>query len=133
MNRWLVLTACSIPFLAGCASSVTPGLANAPRLGGTGMADERVGDVIANGNDACDAEARGGPLRAQLPACPTVEVPAAAAFKVTTHPSGPGLVVRWVQHFYARWPCDVGTPAAGDIRTATWSPSAPAALLACAQ
>jgi hypothetical protein len=120
MSRWPVLTACSIPLVVGCAPSVTPGLANAPRLGGSAIADERVTDVVSNGNDACGANER-GPLRSQLPACLTVErAPAVTAFTLSGRSTSSGLVVPWLQHFYVGWPCDgrSGRPTA-----VSWSTS----------
>jgi hypothetical protein len=51
----------------------TPGLANAPRLGGTPETDPRILDAIANGNDSCQRNAGGSVLRFQYPPCPTVE------------------------------------------------------------
>jgi hypothetical protein len=49
MSRWPVLTVCSIALLAGCTPAVEGGLANAPRLGGTGLADEGVHDALLPG------------------------------------------------------------------------------------
>jgi hypothetical protein len=131
MDRWLMLTACSFPLVVGCAPAVTPGLANAPRLGGS-SADERSDDVVANGTDACGRDAEHGVLRGQWPACPTVErAPALTAFKVKSRPSGGGLVVPWLQHFYVRWPCEGDGLAGqtGEPRTVAWTPSV--SSLAC--
>ncbi len=64
MSRWLVLTVFSIaPFAFGCASSVRPGLANAPRLGGSSTSDDRITDVVSNGDDACGLYAESGVLQ----------------------------------------------------------------------
>jgi hypothetical protein len=125
-----MLTACSIPLLVGCAPSVTPGLANAPRLGGSAIADERVSDVVSNGTDACGGNAERGPLRNQVPVCPTVErAPAVTAFTVPGRSTGGGLVVPWLQHFWVGWPCE-SEGGATEVRTIAWSSSAQP--LACA-
>jgi hypothetical protein len=121
MSRWLVLTACSSALLAaGCAPSLTPGLANGPRLGGSQVADERIGDVVSNGNDACGPFAEGSVLRNKVPECPTVERSASAtALDFTRNPDTDALVVRWLRHFYVGWPCKrVAHPGAG--HTVAW-------------
>jgi hypothetical protein len=118
MPRWLVLTVVS--FL-GCAApsagALRPGLANAPRLGGTGVADERLSDVVSNGDDACGLRAEHGPLRNRIPACTVVTVPAPgpSAFRPSAGRAQPGLVVPWVQHFYVGWPC--ARPTTGGAST----------------
>lgn len=109
MSRWLVLTACSIASLTlGCGSVFTAGLANGPQLGGTRVADARVGDVVANGNDACRSggTAEGSALRGKLPPCPTVEKTRAVPVQLTIHdPRSDVVVSDWVRHFYVDWPC----------------------------
>ena len=68
MSRWLVLAAFSMALpLVGCGSSLRAGLSNAPRLGGTTTADNRVGDAVSNGDDACGAYAENGALRNRIP------------------------------------------------------------------
>jgi hypothetical protein len=127
-----MLTACSFPLVVGCAPSVTPGLVNAPQLGGGAIADERHGDVVANGADACGRDAEHGALRGQWPPCPTVErAPAVTDFTVKSRSNGGGLVVPWLQHFYVRWPCDSdGLPGPGEkVRTVAWA--TPASAVAC--
>ena len=70
MSRWLVLAVLSTASpLLGCGSSVRAGLSNAPRLGGTPTADNRVSDVVSNGDDACGAYAENGVLRNRVPPC----------------------------------------------------------------
>jgi hypothetical protein len=105
MSRWPVLTVFSFGWtLLGCSPSLQPGLANAPRLGGTGLADERIRDVIANGDDACSRQAEQGPLRNRVPPCPTAARPVAGG--QLPQPTGNGsLVLPWLRHFYNGWPC----------------------------
>ncbi|HEY1693833.1 MAG TPA: hypothetical protein VGG39_16815 [Polyangiaceae bacterium] len=109
MSRWLVLTACSIASLTmGCGSAITAGLANGPQLGGTSVADARVTDVVANGNDACRSggTAEGSALRGKLPPCPTVETTRAVPVQLKIHdPRSDVVVSDWVRHFYVDWPC----------------------------
>jgi hypothetical protein len=107
MARWLSLTVFSMAWsLAGCASSVRPGLANAPRLDGLGAADVRVVDVVANGDDACGRHGEDGPLRGRWPSCPAH---ARAGKDIVIVPlstrSGESLVVPWLEHFYTGWRC----------------------------
>jgi hypothetical protein len=47
---WLAFVIFLSALASGC--TVQPGLANAPQLGGTTLADPRVHDVIANGPDS---------------------------------------------------------------------------------
>jgi hypothetical protein len=135
MSRWLVLAAFSMALpLLGCGSSVRAGLSNAPRLGGTTTADNRVGDAVSNGDDACGAYAENGALRNRIPPCPgwaatyplsgsEVPLPAAGA-------PGGSLVQPWLNHFYVGWPC----PAATSSRqTKSWSssPGSSSAVATC--
>jgi len=105
-----------VPWLVGCAPSLHPGLANAPRLGGTGLADERIGDVVSNGGDSCGRYAERGPLQGRIPPCPSVSPARAALFE----PAGvnDALVVPWLKHFYYGWPCPHATPS--ETRTEAW-------------
>jgi hypothetical protein len=126
MERWRVLTAFWLAWpLAGCVSSVQPGLANVPRLDGLGAADDRVADVIANGDDSCGRHGEEGPLRGRWPPCP-----AHARAAVVTRPSpgtgstGESLVLPWLEHFYTGWPCAhaVGrTTARSETKTVAWT------------
>ena len=119
MSRWLWLTAfCLAPWTGGCAPSLQPGLANAPRLGGTQLADERVSDVISNGNDSCARNVGPGPLRGRVPPCPTTH-PTRWAVAPSSSATGAGesLVVPWVDHFYSGWPCPRTTVASSTQRT----------------
>jgi len=89
-----------------CATSVHPGLANAPALGSTPVAaDASVRDVVANGRDSCERGLGPGPLRYQVPPCPGVERAAAATPIVNPAPSAKGIVIPWVEHYYSPWPC----------------------------
>jgi hypothetical protein len=126
MSRWLVLAAFSTALpLLGCGSSVRAGLSNAPRLGGTSTADNRVGDVVSNGDDACGTYAESGALRNRVPPCQswTGAYPMTAA-QVPLPASGPpagGLVQPWLNHFYVGWPCPEATSSR---QTKSWSSGA---------
>jgi hypothetical protein len=132
MSRWLVLAAFSIaPLVVGCGSSVRPGLANAPRLGQAPTVDDRVSDVISNGDDACGLYSERGVLRNKVPPCPQWSGVAPSGVPVlrpvsAVAPSG-GLVEPWLNHFYSGWPCSPKTQAS---RSIDWSASGPA-LAAC--
>ncbi|HEX8794737.1 MAG TPA: hypothetical protein VF765_27510 [Polyangiaceae bacterium] len=93
--------------IAGCGPRVQPGLANAPALGKVPSADERVTDATSNGRDSCGRLKPGpGPLRFQVPPCPTVE--AAPAVKLSLpapHPAADGGADEWVEHYWNGWPC----------------------------
>ena len=93
--------------VAGCGSSVQPGLANAPALGKVPSADERVTDVVANGHDACERSLGPGPLRNQVPPCPTVVERAPAAARVSQRSSGAtdAGADQWLEHYWKGWPC----------------------------
>jgi hypothetical protein len=129
MGRWLVFAACAMALgAAGCSASVVQaGLANAPRHGGTGLADERVHDVIANGDDSCDRWAEHGPLRHRVPPCPAMAHPVASTWLLPSAAGGSSsLVLPWLQHFYAGWACP--EPAFSTDRTLAWAAAlAPAA------
>lgn len=93
--------------VVGCGSSVQPGLANAPALGKMPSADERVTDLVANGHDACERNVGPGPLRYQVPPCPTVveQAPAVSiAVRTPSQPADAG-VDEWVEHYWQGWPC----------------------------
>jgi hypothetical protein len=70
MPSWSVLAGALALSLAGCASAVAPGLANAPVLGGA-TPETAIHDVIANGHDACERAwfPQGQVLRGQVPPC----------------------------------------------------------------
>lgn len=124
MCRWPVLVVLVVgPLLAGCSSAtVQPGLANAPRLGGTALADERVRDVIANGDDACGRHGEHGPLRGRIPPCPGASHPVATTWLAPSPAStSESLVLPWLEHFYAGWPCPRSTTT--EARSiAAWTP-----------
>ncbi len=92
--------------MAGCGSSVQPGLANAPALGKAPSSEERVTDAVANGHDSCERNLGPGPLRGQVPPCPTV-VERAAAVRVSLRPSPTtdAGTDEWVEHYWKGWPC----------------------------
>jgi hypothetical protein len=132
MSRWLVLTVfAALPLVAGCGSTVRPGLANGPRLGGTTTADDRVDDVVSNGAEACGLYAEHGVLRNQIPACASWAPATPPASYVTAPgavaPNG-GLVEPWVNHLYVGWPCP-GVPSSR--QTKSWSVPG-AAVATCA-
>lgn len=92
--------------LAGCGPAVQPGLANAPALGRVPSADERVTDAVANGHDACERKVGPGPLRNQVPPCPTVAEPAPAVSVTLRSPAAPDAGADlWLEHFWTGWPC----------------------------
>ncbi len=133
MTRWPMLTVWGVlSLLVGCSSSGQVGLANAPRLGGTGLADERVHDAIANGGDACGGYAERGSLRGHVPRCPAPGHPSAAA----SWPGPPteSRVVPWLEHFYVGWPCAPATraPRTTEPKSTAWATSVPPAKTACA-
>jgi hypothetical protein len=103
LGRVALGVACAAPLLAGCAPSIEPGLANAPRVGGVQTADERVHDVVSNGGDSCGRTAEQSPLRVRWPACPTVPHPLAASFFVSGPSGNQSLVRPWLEHFYVDW------------------------------
>src|ERR1700730_819615 len=71
MDRFLASLALVIfPSALACGCAVQPGLANAPSLGGTALAEPGVHDVIANGPDSCGRKLDPGPLRYRVIPCP---------------------------------------------------------------
>jgi hypothetical protein len=134
MARWPVLVGFAISSTLfgslGCAASpsVTPGLANAPRLGGTGGVDDGAHDVVANGRDSCESVTGRSPLRGHLPACPTASHPVASLPPMLEYRTQ-SMVVPWLEHFYVGWPC-THSAAAVQSRTVAWS-SQPPAMTAC--
>jgi hypothetical protein len=91
--------------LAPLSCETTVGLANAPGLGNSPLADAAVHDVVANGRDSCERGLRPGLLRYQVPRCPGVERSAANATVANRAPSPKGIVMPWVEHYYSGWPC----------------------------
>jgi hypothetical protein len=87
-----------------CTTMVRPGLANAAALGGTPV-DARVHDVIANGGDSCERRLGPGPLRNEVPACPTARTPVSDAAAGRYASSMKEVTVPWVEHYYTHWPC----------------------------
>jgi hypothetical protein len=119
MFRWPVLALVSMgSVLAGCA--VRPGLANGPQLGGSAVADARIHDVISNGDDACGLYAEHGVLRGRIPPCPRVVHPIAATWQPPSAAAkDESLVLPWLEHFYAGWPCPRSERARG--RSLAWT------------
>ena len=88
-----------------CATTVQPGLANAPAPSTNAIAPADVHDVIANGRDACERGLGAGPLRYQIPACPGVERPGAPPVVLRVASPAQRSVMPSVRHFYSRLPC----------------------------
>jgi hypothetical protein len=122
MSRWLVLAVLSTAAsVLGCGSSVRPGLSNAPRLGGTPTVDNRISDVVSNGDDACAAYAENGVLRYRVPPCESW-ANTRSSYELTLPSVGepPGALVKpWVVHFYVGWPCPGATSSR---QTKSWLP-----------
>lgn len=130
MSRWPLLTVFSMVWpLAGCASSVRPGLANVPRADdGLGSFHDRIYDVVANGEDSCGKHAEQGPLRGRWPPCRSMAHPAVSTLLLPANRgAGESLVVPWLEHFYVGWPCDRGLALADSkvLATATTAPQEP--------
>jgi hypothetical protein len=89
----------------GCATTVHPGLANAPALGGSPVADVRVHDVVANGRDSCERKLGPGPLRDEVPPCQTVERTPDSPVVTGPTSSEKVIVMPWVEHYYSRAAC----------------------------
>jgi hypothetical protein len=102
---WSILS-CSLSLGCASQSAITPGLANAPPLGGAGGVDEGQVDVVSNGRDSCESVSGRSPLRGHVPPCPTVSRPASTlpppAVAMAHQQS---FVVPWLDHFYVGWPC----------------------------
>ena len=111
MVRSIAIVAALVLGGLGCSMSLEPGLANAPRLGASVTHDDRVTDVISNGNDACGrAGAEGTPLRHRWPRCPQQEL-VRKDVKVVVHSNAVQSrddAFPWLSGRYLRWPC-VGT------------------------
>ncbi len=122
MSRWPLLTAFSMVWcVAGCAASVTPGLANVPRVDGLGAYEEGVRDVVANGDDSCSRYAEGSPLRGRWPPCRTATRSTASTELLPGYPTGePSLVLPWLEHFYVGWPCAHAT-AKRTTKSVAWT------------
>ena len=127
MSRWPLLAVFSILPALGCAtaSPVRAGLANAPALGTPPSSDERVRDVVANGDDGCEASGQ-SPLWAHTPPCNgswSPGQPLAREVRPSVPAPSPGLADPWVNHFYFGWPCP---PAASERQTKAFVPVATA-------
>jgi hypothetical protein len=120
MSPWALLTVCFVaPLVGGCATTIEPGLANAPRLGGSQASDLRIHDVVSNGADSCGRHAEHGPLRARIPPCPTAGHPVVGTVLFTESPDTESLVLPWLEHFYADWPCSTAGPLSRPDSAAT--------------
>jgi hypothetical protein len=95
--------------LLGCGTTVQPGLANAPALGGTTLVSGRGYDAIANGPDSCGrAEFQGSPAPNHWPAC-SRETGRAVSWAELVPRRGmrdDGEDQRWMEHYHFGWPCD---------------------------
>ena len=111
-------------FALGCgATSVVPGLANAPALGGAQIADPRGHDVIANGLDSCGTHLDPGPLRYRVPPCPSV-VPVTPKISLAPAPEHDvELELQWVRHYYEGWPCPHPKSLSDGERLTAWGPT----------
>jgi hypothetical protein len=133
MERWLMLALVSASLAAmpllGCATSVRPGLSNAPRLGDAPATESRIADVVSNGDDACTGYTeRGGVLRNRIPPCATRSAGYPLSVSEVPPPEGvtPGgaLVRPWLDHFYVGWPCPT---TSSSRQTKVWMTSTAAA------
>jgi hypothetical protein len=129
MSRWLVLAVVSTALpLVGCGTSVRAGLSNAPRLGGTTTTDNRVSDVVSNGDDGCGVYSEHGTLRNRVPPCqsagPTFPLSVSQVPPPSEAPSG-GLVQPWLDHFYVGWPCPTTTSSRQTKLWSAWSAPSP--------
>jgi hypothetical protein len=113
----------------GCTPTVHAGLANAPGLGGTRIADTRLHDVIANGQDSCGRplEPNSGPLRYRLPPCRREGVPATSAALVPSGEGDDSVELHWMEHYYFGWPCKARQEALANGVALAWSPAFSAA------
>jgi hypothetical protein len=109
----------------GCASSVQPGLANAPALGGTRVVDPRVHDAIANGPDSCGRrlDPGPGPLRNRLSPCAPLSSPTKSAAFVSRASRNDALVLPWMEHYYVGWPCPRAYKKSAGAKLFAWSPT----------
>src|SRR5579862_6035308 len=99
------LTLLLFPTALACGGAVQAGLANAPPLGGTSVADSRVHDVIANGRDSCGRKLDPGPLRYRIFPCPQANPsPHRSTLAVRSTSTG-ALITPWVEHYYSHWGC----------------------------
>ncbi len=102
MGRMMALVAIA---LSSGACSVQPGLANAPRLGGTTVADPRIHDAIANGPDSCGRTTDPGILPNRILPCPASSQPRSLPPPAHSPGSEPNFTP-WLEHFYSNctWP-----------------------------
>lgn len=103
--------AAQVPASQGAAvqmPALQVGLANAPALGGSPIADARVHDVISDGKDSCGRrlDPNAGPLRYRVFPCPGESAPATAVAPVAwsaTPDDSPSQ--EWMEHYHFGWPC----------------------------
>jgi hypothetical protein len=124
----LAMTAFALWFASvGCATTVHPGLANAPGLGGTRIVDARVHDVIANGQDSCGRrpEPDPGPLRYRWPPCRRETSPGMSTGLAPSTVRDDSGAQRWMKHYYFGWPCGTRQEALVSGQALAWSPALP--------
>jgi hypothetical protein len=122
----LAMTAFALLFASfGCATTVHPGLANAPGLGGTRIAGARVHDVIANGQDSCGRrlEPDPGPLRYRLPPCRQEVGPGMSTALAPLGARNDSEAQRWMEHYHFGWPCRTRQEALASGEMVAWSPA----------
>jgi len=108
--------------LACGAPVIQAGLANAPALGGAQSVDPRVHDAISNGPDSCGRHLERGPLRYQIPPCPSLQ-PSAPRALVAPTPSSDAWQVEWLEHDYVGWPCPRSRRISDGQRLIAWRPT----------
>jgi hypothetical protein len=97
------LVAFSFALACGCTAQL--GLANAPPLGGTTLADPRIHDDIANGPDSCGQKLDPGPLRYRVIPCPQASPSPSRPPPGASSSSANAVKVPWFEHHDAHWDC----------------------------
>jgi hypothetical protein len=102
MGASIVVTVLVCAVVAGCATRLQGGLANAPTLG-EGTPETRVHDAVANGRDSCERSAfpQGDVLPGRVPSCIAKENLAAAPAATATPAPGEN----WVSPSYTHGLC----------------------------
>ncbi len=128
MSRWSLVAVLSMLPALGCASTsqVRAGLANAQPLGTMPSSEEHVTDVVANGDDGCEAVAQteqGTVLRSRQPPCASWSPgePLTREVRPSVPVSTSGLAGPWLNHLYFGWPCP---PALSERQVKSFVPEA---------